>query len=177
MERITYKTLKNLCSSNEEKVNKAFDLIFNKYRFLIYYVSLEILKDKEEAKDIVEGTFLKMYERRRYFMNERGVKYFLLRTAKNDSINRLKEINIHEQYSDDINGVKDKDDYSSYYDKFKKLVDEEEFDYLIKHLVYGFTFREIALGKRVTTSVVSSKYRRGLKKLKDYYGGKDHEQH
>ena len=98
MERIGYSVLKKLCSTSTEEINKAFNLVFEKYRYLVYYVSFDILKSEDEAKDIVNETFLKMYERRRDFMSESKLNYFLLVTAKNLSINRYNQIKNHLAY-------------------------------------------------------------------------------
>jgi RNA polymerase sigma-70 factor (ECF subfamily) len=172
MERIGYSVLKKLCSTSIEEMNKAFNLIFEKYRYLVYYVSFDILKSEDEAKDIVNETFLKMYERRRDFMSESKLKYFLLVTAKNLSINLYNQTKNHLAYSDDIEGKYDEESVSIYLEKFKDVLDEEEYKFLVLHLIYGFTFREIAKANDLTTSQVSSKYQRGIKKLRDYYGGK-----
>lgn len=172
MERIGYSVLKKLCSTSVEEMNKAFNLIFEKYRYLVYYVSFDILKNEDEAKDIVNETFLKMYERRRDFMGESKLKYFLLVTAKNLSINRYKQTKDHLSYSDDTEGKNDEQSVSIYLEKFKDVLDEDEYKFLVLHLIYEFTFREIAKANGLTTSQVSSKYQRGIKKLRDYYGGK-----
>lgn len=175
MEIITFKILKKLCSTSRQEMENAFDIIFNKYRYLVYFVSFDIVKNEEDAKDIVNETFLKMYERRTYFSKESNLKYYLLVTAKNLSLNKIKEDNDHLSYSDDISGYEDNDHASLYLDKFKDILDKEEYDYLILHVIYEFTFREIAKYYKVTTSVVSSKYQRGIKKLQAYYGGKKDE--
>ena len=172
MEKISYSVLKKLCSKSEEEMNKSFNLIFEKYRYLVYYVSFDILKSEDEAKDIVNETFLKMYEKRKGFMSESKLKYFLLVTAKNLSINRYNQTKYHLSYSEDIEGKNDSENVSIYLEKFKDVLDEEEYNYLVIHLIYEFRFREIAKVNKLTTSQVSSKYQRGIKKLRDYYGGK-----
>ena len=171
MEKIGYSVLKKLCSKSEEEMNKSFNLIFQKYRYLVYYVSFDILKSEDEAKDIVNETFLKMYEKRKDFMSESKLKYFLLVTAKNLSINRYNQTKDYLSYSDDIEGRNDAENVSVFLEKFKNVLDEEEYNYLVLHLIYDFTFREIAKANGLTTSQVSSKYQRGVKKLRDYYGG------
>ena len=172
MGKIGYSVLKKLCSTSKEEVDMSFNLIFQKYRYLVYYVSFNILKNEEEAKDIVNETFLKMYERRRDFMNESKLKYFLLVTSKNLSINRYNHLKDHLTYSDDMEGRNDEESFSIYLEKFKDVLDEEEYHYLVLHLIYEFPFREIAKANKLTTSQVSSKYQRGIKKLREYYGGK-----
>ena len=176
MEKISYSVIRKLCSLSKEEVDESFNIIFNKYRYLVYYVAFDILKDDEESKDIVNDTLLKMYEKRGSFLNETKLKYFLLVTAKNLAINRYNVLKTHLSYSDDMKGEEDKKNISLYLDEFKNILDEEEYNYLVLHIVAGFSFREIAKDKNLTTSQVSSKYQRGIKKLRDYYGGRSYEQ-
>ena len=112
-----------------------------------------------------------MYETRKDFDKESKLKYFLLVTAKNLSINRYNQNKDHLTYSDDIEGKIDSENLSIYLEKFKEVLDEEEYQYLVLHLVYGFKFKEIAIANNLTTSQVSSKYQRGIIKLRDFYGG------
>lgn len=170
MEKISNSVIKDLCSSIREVRDDSFNLIFEKYRYLVYYVSYDVLKNEEESKDIVNETFLKMYENRRSFLNETKLKYFLMVTAKNLAINRYNKLKNYLSYSDDINGENDSE-LSLYLEKFKDILDEEEYKYLVLHIIYEFSFREIAKANKLTTSQVSSKYQRGIKKLRDFYGG------
>ncbi len=170
MEKISNSVIKDLCSSIREVRDDSFNLIFEKYRYLVYYVSYDVLKNEEESKDIVNETFLKMYENRRSFLNETKLKYFLMVTAKNLAINRYNKLKNYLSYSDDISGENDSE-LSLYLEKFKDVLDEEEYKYLVLHIIYEFSFREIAKANKLTTSQVSSKYQRGIKKLRDFYGG------
>lgn len=171
MGKITYSVIRKLCSPSKEEMNRSFNIIFEKYRYLVYTVAYDILKNVEESKDIVNETFLKMYEKRANFTNEGDLKYYLLVIARNLSINRSKQLQYHLSYSDDMAGKSDDKDVSLYLEKFKRVLDREEYKYLVLHIVYGFTFLEIAKANHLTTSQVSSKYQRGIKKLRDYYGG------
>ena len=171
MGKITYSVIKKLCSPSKEEMNRSFNVIFEKYRYLVYTVAYDILKNVEESKDIVNETFLKMYEKRANFTNEGDLKYYLLVIARNLSINRSKQLQYHLSYSDDMAGKSDDKDISLYLEKFKRVLDREEYKYLVLHIVYGFTFLEIAKANHLTISQVSSKYQRGIKKLRDYYGG------
>ena len=172
MEKIGYRTLKGLCSSDKQEMNDSFNVIFNKYRYLVYYVSYDILKNEEESKDIVNDTFMKMYEKRHDFNSETKLKYFLMVTAKNLSINRYNQLKDHLTYSDDIGEGTDCEGVNIYLEKFKEVLDEEEYRYLVLHLIYGFKFKEIAVSNNLTTWQVSSKYERGINKLRRIYGGK-----
>ena len=48
---------------------------------------------------------------------------------------------------------------------------EYEIDLVVLHLLYDYSFKEIAKQYNVSTSVISSKYRRTIKKVKQYYKG------
>ena len=63
------------------------------------------------------------------------------------------------------------DHFDEYIDKFKDFLNQEELDLIIYHLLYDYSFKEIALMKDVTTSVVSSKYRRTIIKVRNHYKG------
>ena len=171
MEKLSASTIKSLGSANTETRDASFTLIFEKYRHLVYYVSFDIIKNEEDAKDIVNETFLKMFQHRKDIRNEVSLKYFLLVTAKNLSINRYHQNQSHLDYSDDLEGTKDEGNVSLYLEKFKEVLDAEEYQYVVLHLLYDFSFREIAKANCKTTSMVSSKYRRGIQKLRDFYGG------
>ena len=172
MTKIRNQTIEKLRSTSKEEVDSVFNLIFNKYKNLVYYVSFDILKNSEDAKDIVNDTFLKMYDNRGKLISETKLKYFLLVSAKNLSINRYNENKNHLPYSDDVEGQSDDSHLSIYLEKFKDVLDAKEYRFLVLHIVYEFSFREIAKTYNLTTSQVSSKYQRGIKKLRDYYGGK-----
>ena len=61
------------------------------------------------------------------------------------------------------------DHFNDYIEKFKEFLDEEEIDLIVYHLLYGFTFKDLAIMKNVTTDVISSKYRRTLIKIRKNY--------
>ena len=54
MEKISCSVIRKLCSLSKEEVDESFNIIFNKYRYLVYYVAFDILKDDEESKLLVK---------------------------------------------------------------------------------------------------------------------------
>ena len=49
---ITNKDLKDLKSSSKQVMERAFNDIYQEYKLLVYFVSFDILKNQEDAKDI-----------------------------------------------------------------------------------------------------------------------------
>ena len=66
------------------------------------------------------------------------------------------------------NSVKSRKDYI---EKFKDFLSKEEVDLIVLHLLYDFTFKEIAKDKSTTVDVISSRYRRAILKVKQHYKG------
>lgn len=170
MGKINFKVLYDLKSPNREIMEKAFNIIYKEYSYLIYYVSLKIVKDNETAKDITNETFFKMYANRDNIDSEKNLKYYLTTISKNLSLNYLNKIKNEEELNENITYTTDNHDhFNDYIEKFKEFLNEEEIDLIIYHLLYGFTFKDIALMKEVSVDVVSSKYRRTIVKIRKYY--------
>lgn len=153
--------------SNEE-LDDSFQEIYDKYNNLIFYISNKIVRNIESAKDIVQETFIKFFNN----INKtefRNLKYWLVTTAKNMSINYIKSSERKMQYDDEIifNFPSESNhEIPEMLRDLKRVLTAEEVDIIIMHLVFGYTFREIAEEKKVSINVISSKYRRAIKKFK-----------
>lgn len=72
---------------NDHNVQKAFRYFYQKYSKLVFGIAFGILSDKEEAKDIVQETFMTLVEKKAT-INLECLKSYLLGMARNKSINR-----------------------------------------------------------------------------------------
>lgn len=171
MEKINSAIIHDLTSSNRDKMEYAFMKIYNKYAYLVYYLSLEIVRSKLLAEEVTNETFLKLYENRNKLKVEKNVKYFLVKVCKNLSINKSLEEKKYASLDKEIFEAKKKDYFFDYIEKFKDFLSKEEVDLIVLHLLYDFTFKEIAKDKSTTVDVISSKYRRAILKVKQHYKG------
>ncbi|HOE15104.1 MAG TPA: sigma-70 family RNA polymerase sigma factor [Candidatus Paceibacterota bacterium] len=162
----------DLCSPNRELMERTFNSIYDKYSFLVFYVAFEIVRHKEDAEDITDETFLRMYENRKSLKKSKNLKYYLVTIAKNLAINLQKSKSRYVAYDDTIDsGQKEThDDFDLYIMTFKEFLDEEEISLVVYKFLYEYTFKEIAAIKKVTINSVSSKYKRTLDKIRKYYG-------
>lgn len=64
----------------------AFVNLYNRYKHSAYVYCLKILGDGDAAKDIVQGVFLKVYERRSQLLHPERFKSWLLMIARNDCL-------------------------------------------------------------------------------------------
>lgn len=63
--------------------------LFEKYQNNLYIIAFQICKNTEDAKDVVQDTFLQYYSLKKEFDNEQHIRAWLIRVA----INKAKNIN------------------------------------------------------------------------------------
>lgn len=162
----------DLCSPNRELMEQTFNTIYEKYSFLVFYVAFEIIRHKEDAEDITDETFLRMYENRKSLKKSKNLKYYLVTIAKNLALNLQKNKPRYVTYDDTlVSGQKETyDDFDVYIMTFKEFLNEEEISLVVYKFLYEYTFKEIAAIKEATTNSISSKYKRTLDKIRKHYG-------
>ena len=170
MAKITFLTLNNLKSTSKEVVENAFNIVYKEYSYLVFYVILQIVKDNDLALELTNETFTNFFINKNNINSSKNVKYYLVTTGKNLAINRMKKdsriIELGDNYTYELNKT---DDFKSYIEKFKDFLNQEEIDLIVYHLLYDFSFKEIAKSKEVSINVISSKYKRAIDKIKKYY--------
>ena len=164
--------VKDLCSPHRETVEQTFNLIYDEYAYLVFFVALEILQNSEDAKDVTNETFRKLYEKRSTLKSNKNLKYYLVTIAKNLAINEHKKADRYVHYNDDqYSGIEEKvDDFNDYLDKFSAFLNKDEVALVVYRFLYEYSFKEIAALQKTTINSVSSKYKRTLHKIRKHYG-------
>lgn len=105
---ITFATLKE----SEEGVNKLKE-IYIKYKKLMYYIAIDILKDAHESEDAVQNSIIKLvnYIDRIDDINSNKTKHLIVTIVKNASIDIYR---------------KKKKTFPSDIDKFSNLIESED---------------------------------------------------
>lgn len=68
----------------------ALAVIVEKYKRLVYRLAFQITKNHEDANDVMQDTFLKVYESIHSFRNESAFETWLYRIVVNQAINLVK---------------------------------------------------------------------------------------
>lgn len=174
MLKISNRVLKDLFSPSRRVMEKAFNIIYQEYSYLVFYIALKIVKNQEAAEDITNETFMKFYMNKENIKNISLIKNYLASTSRNLSLNYVNSQKRLEPFNEEIAQTDNKEDhYEEYIEKFKDFLNEEEIELIILHLIYEFTFKEISESKNVSINVISSKYKRTLDKVKKHYKGVD----
>ena len=95
---------------------KAIVLIFNLYRKSFYYMARQIVKNKEQAEDIVSECFIKLWKKRDEFNSIDSVRAFMYVTIKNAGIDHIRHLQtrlishqqIFQQAKQDVNHIEGK---------------------------------------------------------------------
>jgi RNA polymerase sigma-70 factor, ECF subfamily len=70
---------------------KALDLLYDRYGRLVYTTSVQILGNIEEAEDVTQETFLRLWQRSEIYQPQRGsLSGFLITLTRSRSLDRVR---------------------------------------------------------------------------------------
>ncbi len=152
-------------SISEERKTEIFRKIYDKYFKLVWFCAFRFLGNKEDTDEVSDDVFVNFY--RKLGKTEiNNVKYYLTRSARNLSLNKLRDRKPTEELNENTVGEYLFCEGSDLLEKIASVTSKEEFDLLCRHVLEGYSLIEIAesLGESVNT--VKSRYRRLIKRLK-----------
>jgi RNA polymerase sigma-70 factor (ECF subfamily) len=83
-------------------VYDAFDELFNEYCSTIFHFAVSILKSKEEAEEVVQNTFLIVWEKRQSIDYRQSFKSFIFTIAHNITIDTFRRKIKEKKYRDHV---------------------------------------------------------------------------
>lgn len=161
-----------LKSNNRTIIESVFNEIYHKYYKLIYFVAGQYLKEDYEIEGVCNDVFYN------FFNILDGVKiinikYYLTKSAKHLSLNLLKSKK-DEVKDYDFDRVGNNPSNRLIYNFMREILDIEEYEIVMEHVVYGRTLKELSKIMKCNSNTLKSKYLRAIKKLKekggDYFG-------
>lgn len=173
--KITHrKLITGLKSNNHEKIDRAFRELYDTYARIVFYISLEILHDNMAAEENVNDTFIAVFNSVADLDCSKNIKYWLITTAKNKAIDRLrkkdKNISLVDDKILDINqGDSYKNEEQDIFLEIKKFLNEDEYNIIIQRFLYQLSFSSISKNMKLKIGTTTSKYSRAIKKLKDIF--------
>lgn len=165
------KYFKELKSNDPEIRMQAFNNIYNCYFKLVCFCVSQYVKNLEDLEEIVDDTFLSFFNNLDHLDESKNLKYYLLTIAKNKSLNYLRKNNKYTLLSDEMLltiPYKDESFNNDILDVLKTILNYEELVIIMKHLIYGYSFKEIASYQNQSINTIMSTYRRALKKAANY---------
>lgn len=161
-------TLVDRIKSREED---AFETLYDEYHKIVHYVIYQIVKDNEITKDLVQETFFTIYNKIEQY-DGGNEKYWILQIAKNLAINYynrtiLKEQKVirNEEIVESVTS-KPKQGLGKYDELLDKYFEKDEKDLIVYHVVFGYSYKEIAEFFNENPKTIGKKCRRLVQILK-----------
>ncbi len=138
--------------------------IIERYGSAVYSFALMRLKNPDDAADVYQNVFLKLFEKKPHFTSEPQLKSWLMKTTYNFSADILRKQNRECELTDDIAG---KDiEYDGFYDTIETLPKKyREAVYL--HYGEDMKITDIAKVLGLTAGGVKARLSRARKMLKE----------
>ena len=89
-QKLLYKAIK---SNNEQKILEACDLIYQKYQKLIYFIISKYITNIYDIEDLTQTVFINFFNNLEKIDLTKNIKYYLVTSAKNISLNFIKKQN------------------------------------------------------------------------------------
>lgn len=158
----------------------AFARLYALTRGAVYALALSLLRDCQEAQDVSQDTFVKVWESAPGYQSQGSPMAWLLTIARNLARSRLRQggrqVKLDEEEWNALPAslpAVTSEDRVALQEALAGLGAEER-QIVLLHAVSGLKHREIALLLELPLSTVLSKYHRGLKKLKIMMRGEEH---
>ena len=162
----------------------AFDKLFSKYGKHLYHFSYGYLKSKEEAEEVVQEVFLRIWRNRKDLKPELSFKAYLFKIAYHyilELFERLKRQNSYKdqiideslRFTDDLN---ERVNYQILLEKVEKLIGQlpsRQKEIIIKRKKEGIPVKQIAEQLGITPKTVENHLTEALKKIKKGLGEED----
>lgn len=91
------KIQKDLPPSSSVRDDRAFDFFFRKYYPALCFFATRILRDEEEAKDVVQDCFVKLWNAQSFDHRSDTAKSFLYASVRNACIDLIRKKKVREQ--------------------------------------------------------------------------------
>lgn len=158
---------------------EAFARLYSLTRGAVYALALSLLHDAQEAQDVTQDAFVRVWESAPSYRPQGSPMAWVLTVARNLSRSRLRQAG-RQVFLDEEAWKVIPAQAPNVSPEDRQLLQEalaglaaEERQIVLLHAVTGLKHREIARLLELPLSTVLSKYHRGLKKLKSLMKGEN----
>lgn len=166
-----------LVSGLKNDSTKAFDMIYDRYGVNLYRFALKYLRSDEEAEELVQSVFLKIWESRKSIKTDTSFKSFLYTIVYNDVCNLFRKRKYIQEFARETlyinhhfsNETEERIDYKSILNRVELLIErlpEKHRVIFIKSRHEGKTTKEIAKEVGLSTGTVDNYISESLKYIK-----------
>ena len=157
---------------------QAFELLFRKYYIRLCAFTNKFLNDPEEAREIVQHVFVKIWEGRDEIDPEDSLKSYLFKIAQNLSLNKLRRKKVESKYTEVLKLVYIEQQEFSVHESLMARELEEHISHSIGKLpaecrrvfelsrIEGLKYREIADTLNISIKTVEAQMSKAIRSLR-----------
>lgn len=171
MKKINKKELHNIFHGMENNKELYFNILYEKYKKLVYAIAFSVLKNKENSEDVVQKVYMKIWkmDNQKFPKNNEGCWLYTL--TKNEALDFIKYkktlLNIDELYflseeNKDISEIIDKDSYNNIVSK----LNTQEQEIISLKILSNLSFKEISIILNMPEGTIKWKYYKSIHTLK-----------
>lgn len=169
------KELKSIFLKIKKDDKKGIEELYSKYHKMVYGIAFSILKNKEDAEDIMQIVFAKIQEIDKTKLPEDKEMTWLYTLTKNETLNYLKkkkgELSLDTIYEieNKNNEIDEKIDYIEFNRLIRKLNKKEQ-EIISLKILANFSFQEISELLNEPVGTVKWRYYKSLRSIKAMLG-------
>lgn len=171
MKKIDKEELHTIFRGMESNNEFYFNMLYEKYKKLVYAIAFSILKDKENSEDVVQKVYIKIWKMEKQKLPKNNEACWLYSMTKNEAIDLIKckktMLNIDALYyiseeNKDLNEVIDRDSYN----RILAKLNTQEQEIISLKVLSNLSFKEISQILNMPESTVKWKYYKSIHTLK-----------
>lgn len=170
MGKINEKELNKLFCKLKRKEKNAYEELYQKYSSLVYQIAFSILKNKENAEDVMQNVFIKIVNLSEEKLPSKYEASWLYSVTKNEAISYIRknketmpiEDCAEKVKKDEIEEVMQKESY----EKMISSLEQKEKQIISLKVDVGLSFKEIASLLNMPIGTIQWKYYKSLHTLK-----------
>jgi RNA polymerase sigma-70 factor (ECF subfamily) len=147
----------------------AFDQLYELYANRLYHFALSILKSKQDAEEVVQNTFFKIWEKRHSLESNTSFKAYIFKIAYHVTVDLLRDRLKEKKYQDNLVGkatanfnLEDSIDFADLLDRVNEIVKElpprkSEIYQLsrVDHLSYGEIAEKLNISVKTVENAIN----------------------
>jgi len=173
--------IRNLLERAVEGNRQAFKDIISLYQQKVFLLAYSILRNREDALDVVQETFMRLYQKLDAYEKDRNFQAWLLQIAKNLSIDYYRKHHARRREMESNRSVEDlhlaAGDHRSNPERselrgvisrcLEKLGERQRLIFVMRHF-NGLEYREIAQILGISVGTVKSLHFKAVRNLKNW---------
>ncbi len=155
-----------------QRDEEAFKTLYEEFFHALLSVACKYV-EIEEARDIVQDTFFKLWSTPHKFMQINDLRFYLYRTVQNQCLNYIRDKKVENNYRSNTEMISEDYFYNALLEeeifiRLRQAIDElpEKYRNVINLNLEGLSDKEIAERLKITIDAVKQQKKRGKEQLK-----------